>query len=630
MQREEAERVLLAQVVHDQSLNALIGEGIGPEHFSPFKDVASEIWKNADKFIPSRASAEKKSALQSGKREWSHAPQDWNPSPEDFCEAIVLLQEYHAQEKLNRELLSLKGTLSEPGGWEKVLVDLPRKLDEIYDDFKGRNKEEAGSRIPRIGLDSNPTPPEELVEGILIKGDVHHLFADADNGKSWIALWLTKKVLIHGYKVLYFDYENGFRIIRERLKDHLKVRDHLLEENFFYSSAPSLDFTRESVQEYLATLEDFGPDLLVWDSWAPALGSCGVDESSNFDLAKWSAAFLTPARNKGITNVILDHVPHGGDRARGASRKRDFVDIQWFVKKAEDFDRQTLGAVELRRRKDRESWLPEKVGFDIGGTSFKCERWGFADFEALLTSNGRKLKKFLEENPSGATWSQITKEVFNGKDSATKRAIENLRQFDLIQHQDKLYSLRSSGEATSTVDSRAEVPSSVGEARTPNKDQRGGSSGNGSREGKTPRSFRTSTTQDEWWKPEGTDQTSALGIPTDTQAEGSVVDGRNEEQDSGSEGDGPREDGPLPEHSSQQAKLLEYVRECERLFEREPEWVPDATKDDKALYTHALGMSWASSLFDNGYSDENMILEALKIVLNEQSGTHATTSTVKG
>lgn len=42
--------------------------------------------------------------------------------------------------------------------------------------------------------------------------------------------------------------------------------------------------------------------------------------------------------------------------------------MQWRLYKVDDFDRGTLGYIQLTREKDRESWLPRHVGFSIGGT----------------------------------------------------------------------------------------------------------------------------------------------------------------------------------------------------------------------------------------------------------------------
>ena len=98
------------------------------------------------------------------------------------------------------------------------------------------------------------------------------------------------------------------------------------------------------------------------------LSSSGLEENSNDDLVKWSTVYTRPAREQGIAVLVLDHTPHEGDHARGASRKRDEADVMWALRCPDPFDRDTVGSVVLRRDKDREAWLPERVGFSVGGT----------------------------------------------------------------------------------------------------------------------------------------------------------------------------------------------------------------------------------------------------------------------
>jgi hypothetical protein len=66
--------------------------------------------------------------------------------------------------------------------------------------------------------------------------------------------------------------------------------------------------------------------------------------------------------------LILDHVPHNASRSRGATGKKDLVDVQWALAQTRSFGRKSVGHVMLTRKKDRESWLPEPVGFSVGGT----------------------------------------------------------------------------------------------------------------------------------------------------------------------------------------------------------------------------------------------------------------------
>ncbi len=115
-------------------------------------------------------------------------------------------------------------------------------------------------------------------------------------------------------------------------------------------------------------LDDVEPDLIIFDSWIGFLAACGLDENSPTHVEEWANAYVHPAKARGCTVVILDHVPHDANRSRGATRKKDLVDVQWHLKKKEDFDRTKIGYIQLSREKDREAWLPQHVGFSIGGT----------------------------------------------------------------------------------------------------------------------------------------------------------------------------------------------------------------------------------------------------------------------
>ena len=106
----------------------------------------------------------------------------------------------------------------------------------------------------------------------------------------------------------------------------------------------------------------------MFDSWIGFLAACGMDENSSTNIEEWANAYLYPAKSRGCTVVILDHVPHDADRSRGATRKKDVVDVQWHLRKEKDFNRSTVGYIQLTKKKDREAWLPERVGFSVGGT----------------------------------------------------------------------------------------------------------------------------------------------------------------------------------------------------------------------------------------------------------------------
>lgn len=278
-----------------------------------------------------------------------------------------------------------------------------------------------GQRVPlgeiiRQGI----KPPEELIEGILLKGKVHQVFAAPGCGKSWVALYVAKKLINQGKRVLYLDTENGPRIIAERLKS-MGAEEEKLEEYLHYYSSPDLPMTEESTEAYVRLLEEVNPALVVFDSWVNFLSGAGLDENVSSDIAKWSLNFSRPARDRDITVLLLDHVPKEGSTARGSGRKKEEMDVQWQLKNIKPFDRETMGEIKLIREKDREGWLPKMVSFSVGGTEKGFVFKGLDGLEAIakvseLKPNEKKLCKVLKTSfgAEGATspeWQRACEKV---------------------------------------------------------------------------------------------------------------------------------------------------------------------------------------------------------------------------
>ena len=294
------------------------------------------------------------------------------------------------------------------------------------------------------GIEDGIDPPEEFEPGILLRGRVHQIFSGAGTGKSFVALWLVMAAIGRGERVLYMDMENGPRIVSERL-GALGVDAGRVDDLLVYLSSPGLSLAAERGADYEALLDEVRPELVVFDSWVGFLGAAGLEENSNDDVTRWSVAFAHPARKRGVTVVILDHVPWEAKRSRGASRKKDEADVQWQLRNPAPFDRATVGEVILEREKDREGWLPPSVTLSIGGTEdgFLCERSAGTvrrDPGDGLTKTQRKALMVLRTDfaGSGVGFNDWQRKV-NCSSGTLFTAIKRFTSLGLVENRSQVY-----------------------------------------------------------------------------------------------------------------------------------------------------------------------------------------------
>ena len=94
---------------------------------------------------------------------------------------------------------------------------------ENPEDGKGRASEDVGRSLLgnrtllAEGMERGIEPPEELEPDVILRGRVHWVYGPAGLGKTWLWLWLVKRCIERGERVLVFDAENGHRIVSERL-----------------------------------------------------------------------------------------------------------------------------------------------------------------------------------------------------------------------------------------------------------------------------------------------------------------------------------------------------------------------------------------------------------------------------
>jgi hypothetical protein len=293
------------------------------------------------------------------------------------------------------------------------------------------------------GITGELEPPDELEPGLLLRGKVHNVYAAAGTGKTMLMLWAVKRCLERGEPVIALDMENGPRTISERLRD-LGVDAERADKLLHYFPSPNLPLTDEARTSYEELLDEVKPALVVFDSWINFLASAGMDENSSNDVAGWAVAYTHPARDRGITVLLLDHVPHEGSHARGSTRKKDEVDVMWRLHNTQPFDRDSVGEIVLHREKDREAWLPPSVRFSVGGGSggfvFKRSAGTIEETaEGELTDRQKQaldaLRVFGEKGAKYSEWQRVS----GLKGTTFDRAISALTVRGLVRKSDRKY-----------------------------------------------------------------------------------------------------------------------------------------------------------------------------------------------
>jgi hypothetical protein len=240
--------------------------------------------------------------------------------------------------------------------------------------------------------------PTFLIDDVLYAERAHALAGAPGDGKTLLVLALSAELIARGQLVAWFDEENGPSVIGARLISLGATPQDVSEHFAYYPFAePTLDDADELVEE-MAGLQ---PELVVFDSGADLYVASGLNENDNMDMTRWALAFSQRlSREYEIATVVLEHVAKGGDGSyqRGAGAKKAKVDALWMLEVLSTFDHETVGLVELVRKKDRLAHLPPAVRYRLGGdgsgkTVF--ERIEVEDEQQAIAADAKRKRDFF-------------------------------------------------------------------------------------------------------------------------------------------------------------------------------------------------------------------------------------------
>lgn len=200
---------------------------------------------------------------------------------------------------------------------------------------------------------------------VLARGRGHALYAKGKMGKSAFVLAMVTNIVFDPKSedvVVYLDYEMSEDDLSERLEDEMGYGPESDTSRLYYAMLPRLEPLDTApgaaqLMEILGKVQERHPGqhlVVVIDTTARAVHG---DENSNDTVRAFYNHTGIALKRLGCTWVRIDHAGHEADRMRGASAKRDDVDVVWKLERTET-------GVKLRNDAKRMSWVPDVVSFE--------------------------------------------------------------------------------------------------------------------------------------------------------------------------------------------------------------------------------------------------------------------------
>lgn len=185
-----------------------------------------------------------------------------------------------------------------------------------------------------------------LIEGVAPAGGRALLAAQAKTGKTTLVGNLVRSLVdgepfLCGYavnrrakRVVVIDTELSENMVRRWFRDQGIVNTDRVDVVALRGRVGSFNILNPDRRQQWAELFG-GADYLILDCLRPALDALGLDEHR--DAGKFLVAFDALLAEAGITDALLvHHMGHAGERARGDSRLQDWPDVLWRLLRAND------------------------------------------------------------------------------------------------------------------------------------------------------------------------------------------------------------------------------------------------------------------------------------------------------
>lgn len=260
-------------------------------------------------------------------------------------------------------------TIRQALGSKAKRIVLPRGINDLCEFFEDysidslrllveRQPRAGESRFRVVDLNVAPTPPRWIIEGMLVRGDVHLIIGEPNIGKSWITMAMAVAVaggkhdflghaVVDPGRVLYFDEENPEDLAIERfsrLGMNAEVAENL---RFIKDAGIRLDKEPDSVIDEAMAYE---PTLIILDSLTRLHTE---DENSAGAMSVLFNNAIKPLAREVDAAVVVIHHTNKSESSSSFKRSRGSVDITAFPDTAYDVMPNEDGSIKFKNFKAR-------------------------------------------------------------------------------------------------------------------------------------------------------------------------------------------------------------------------------------------------------------------------------------
>ncbi|MBG0853812.1 AAA family ATPase [Streptomyces spinoverrucosus] len=219
----------------------------------------------------------------------------------------------------------------------------PVNLDSIWEEAESETQTDVGYLTGDMPL------------GIFYRGKINGVHAESEAGKSWLACLVAAQEIRAHRHVAYIDFEDDAGSIIRRLKTLGASREDIA--TYFHYCNPTGPLTDVDEREF-QQLVSLGGSLAIFDGMTESMALEGLNGKEAEDVAAWHAKLTKAFAAAQWAVVVLDHVPHDGNRALGSQHKKSAITgVSYFLDPVHPIGKGVIGKSRLRVEKDRPAWV---------------------------------------------------------------------------------------------------------------------------------------------------------------------------------------------------------------------------------------------------------------------------------